>query len=130
MEYQEVILKDPSYTDWCITTMVESGGPQGTANWRLKRYATWAMEFRKNPKALVQLQNVSKGNHSSSSGKGSTSSFSLVTSMKDPVNIEHEEEMFSESESENRIQALEDQIRDLRRQGKKGKTSNQPEEHQ
>ena len=55
----------------------------------------------------------------------SASSFSLVSSEKNHANIEKEEEMFSESETENRIQALEDQIRDLRRQGKKGKTNSE-----
>ena len=48
-----------------------------------------------------------------------------MSSEKNHTNIEKEEEMLSESETENRIQALEDQIRDLRRQGKKGKTNSE-----
>ena len=127
MEYQEVILNDPNYTDWCITTMMETGGLKGTANWRLKRYASWAQEVRKDPRGLAKLRNksVPERIHPASSGMESASSFSLVSSEKNRANIEKEEEMFSESETENRIQALEDQIRDLRRQGKKGKTNSE-----
>lgn len=127
MEYQEVILNDPNYTDWCITTMMETGGLKGTANWRLKRYASWAQEVRKDPRGLAKLRNKSAPEriHPASSGMESASSFSLVSSEKNHTNIEKEEEMFSESETENRIQALEDQIRDLRRQGKKGKTNSE-----
>ena len=49
-----------------------------------------------------------------------------MNSVKNNANLEKEEEMFSDSETENGIQALEDQIRNVRRQGKKGKTSNGP----
>ena len=70
MEYQEVILNDPNYTDWCITTMMETGGMKGTANWRLKRYASWAQEVRKDPRGLAKLRNKSAPEriHPASSG--------------------------------------------------------------
>ena len=70
MEYQEVILNDPNYTDWCITTMMETGGLKGTANWRLKRYASWAQEVRKDPRGLAKLRNKSAPEriHPASSG--------------------------------------------------------------
>ena len=127
-----VILKDPNYTDWCVTTMKETGGLEGTANWHLKRYATWAQEVCKNPQGMskLPLQHPPVNSQTSSSGMGSMSSFSLVHSVKNNANTEKEEEMFSDSKTENRIQALEDQIRDLRRQGKKGKTPNNLQEGQ
>lgn len=117
-----VILKDPN----------ETGGLEGTANWHLKRYATWAQEVCKNPQGMskLPLQHPPVNSQTSSSGMGSMSPFSLVHSVKNNANTEKEEEMFSDSKTENRIQALEDQIRDLRRQGKKGKTPNNLQEGQ
>ena len=118
LEYQEVILKDPSYTDWCISTFMETGGQAGTANWRLKRYANWAQGIRRDPKSFQQ-----EAMSSMTTSSAATSAWTTLTSPKPETTICTEEEMFSEDETEKQIQALENQIQGLRRQGKKGKTN-------
>ena len=35
------MMKGASYAEWVITTYHESGGHEGTSNWRLKRFAEW-----------------------------------------------------------------------------------------
>eukprot|EP00435_Cladocopium_sp_Y103_P020580 s4189_g5.t1 len=130
MEYQEVILKDPSYTDWCITTMMEAGRPTGHGQLA--------------PEALCQVGHGGPEGLQESLQASECHRAQPHLLERDGVNLvlqpgelreescQHrkEEEMFSESGTKNRTQALEDQIRDLRRQGKKGKTSNSPKESQ
>ena len=137
MEYQEVILNDPNYTDWCITTMMETGGMKGHSKLAPEALCQLGSGSPQGPSGPCQAsQQVGAVLRSASIQRRAGGWMSLVLQPGEFREEPHQHReggggegggggMFSESETENRIQALEDQIRDLRRQGKKGKTNSE-----
>ena len=121
--YLQVATEFPQYLEWCQKTFEEE-----PVNWRMKRFILWAVDWNK--KNAGGLKFISKGYMSSSvkdpvkakgKGKSSTeaamssgadSSFTMVPAV--PVPDSEEEEMITEVDLE--VEALENQIRELRRQ--------------
>lgn len=121
--YLQVATEFPQYLEWCQKTFEEE-----PVNWRMKRFILWAVDWNK--KNAGGLKSISKGYMSSSvkdpikaKGKGKSSAEAAMGSRTDssftmvpavPVPDSEEEEMITEVDLE--VEALENQIRELRRQ--------------
>ena len=121
--YLQVATEFPQYLEWCQKTFEEE-----PVNWRMKRFILWAVDWNK--KNAGGLKSISKGYMSSSvkdpvkaKGKGKSSGEAAMSSGTDssftmvpavPVPDSEEEEMITEVDLE--VEALENQIRELRRQ--------------
>lgn len=84
-------MKDTSYAQWTLTTYEESGGAEGTSNWRLKRFAAWLLSEQLQDSIRPHV-NLSKKTISSKketdAGLSSDSSFtkvSLSSTRRSPV---------------------------------------------
>lgn len=119
--YQDV--KSMDYAKWVVTTYEEGGGATGECDWRLKRLAQWLISQEVTGKTIPRREET-KGykkkplkEPASASGM-SDSSFMAVNfpANEAPVPDDSEEEMLSDTEC--KIQDLENQLRDLQRRKK------------
>ncbi|CAK9102504.1 Retrovirus-related Pol polyprotein from transposon TNT 1-94 [Durusdinium trenchii] len=125
------MMKGASYAEWVITTYHESGGHEGTSNWRLKRFAEWLINVsHPTPKtaAPVTPKKTAGKIQVSSPDITSDSSFSKVSMTKKKGSTaksipvpprSEEEEMLSDNEI--KIQGLESQLQAVKGASKREK---------